>query len=195
MKAISSVYYNTSSIPNNSFFKSSIENESNLLVAPESALALPLTLAKPKITVLDKSQLQELHKLIKSFQAQVRNSVALIKWLHAKTGNKTTAVSSTGQEPFTWQSSFGESLSFRFSTNSDAFTLFSDTLMRKSYFLHHHAQVDTFNQLIKVRVAVNRLPELEQELSIVFENIKPINYLETQLLQKQQLYFSKRQAG
>ncbi|PSR52019.1 hypothetical protein AHMF7605_00020 [Adhaeribacter arboris] len=191
MKAVTSVYTNSFATS----FHSLVKNENNVLVAPNSLPVVPLVNRKPKITILHKSLVLELQKLIKSFQAQVRNSVALLKWLHAKTGNKALAVNSTGQDLLTWQSSFGESLTFQFSTSSEAFTLFSDTLLRKSYFLHHHAQVDPEKQLIKVRVAVNRLPELEQELSIVFENIKPINYLETQLLQKQQLHLEKRQAG
>ncbi|MDQ4141032.1 MAG: hypothetical protein M3142_10965 [Bacteroidota bacterium] len=194
MKAVTSEY-NTLKPSFSTGVPSSAKNESNLLVAPLTSPVVPLTFNKPQVTVLHKSLLLELQKLIKSFQAQLRNSVALLKWLHGKTGNNPLTVSSSGQELLTWQSSFGESLSFRFSTSPEAFTLFADTLLRKSYFLHHHAQVDLANQIIKVRVAVNRLPELEQELSIVFENIKPVNYLETQLLQKHQTVLSKRQAG
>ncbi len=143
------------------------------------------TPAKPKVTILKADLLLELQKLTKSLRAQVRNSVALIKFLHAKKTDNSLLGEITGTEQQVKQSSFGESLTFRFSTDPEVFTLFTDTLLRKSYFLHHHAEVDSRNQLLKVRVAESRLPELEQELSIVFENIKASNYLETYLLRKQ----------
>lgn len=156
---------------------------------------ISLATGKPKVTVLNKALLLELQKLTQSFKSQIRNSVALIKWLHDKSGSGHAAVSTNAQELLAWQSSFGESLSFRFATSTEAFTLFADTLLRKSYFLHQHAQVNPETQVIKVRVAISRLPELEQELSIVFEKIKPVNYLQTRLLQKQQVRFFKRNAG
>lgn len=150
---------------------------------------------KSKITVLNKGVLLELQKLTQSFKAQIRNSVALIKWLHAKSGSGQSSASTNDQELLAWQSSFGESLSFRFAASAGAFNIFAETLLRKSYFLHHHAQINPEGQIIKVRVATSRLPELEQELSIVFENIKPVNYLQTRLLQKQQAQFPNLQAS
>lgn len=194
MKAVSSLYF-TSVAPGATSLSPSEKIETTLALSPTTAPSIKLPAHKPKITILNKGLLLKLQKLTKSFQAQVRNSVALIKWLHAKTVSNPSEVSSTTQESRTWQSSFGESLSFRFSTSPEAFVLFTDTLLRKSYFLHHHAQVNPESQLIKVRVAVSRLPKLEQELSIVFENIKPINYLESRLLQKHPSRFPKRPAG
>jgi len=194
MKAVPSFNF-TSVVPGAIPFSASEKIDTALPVAPAASPVITLATHSPKVTILHKSLLLELQKLTKSFQAQVRNAVALIKWLHHKSVGNVPAVNSTAQELQAWQSSFGESLSFRFSTSPEAFALFTDTLLRKSYFLHHHAQVNPESQLVKVRVAVSRLPELEQELSIVFENIKPINYLETRLLQKQQVRFPKRQAS
>ncbi|RDC61425.1 hypothetical protein [Adhaeribacter pallidiroseus] len=179
MKAITSLYSNA--LVSESNFRSSSDKLRTYPAAAANVISVLMTTpAKPKITVLKNSHLVELQKLTKSLRAQVRNSVALIKFLHAK------KVDYTGieTEPASKQNAFGESLTFRFSTDPEAFYLFADTLLRKSYFLHHHAEVDPDNQLLKVRVAESRLPELEQELSIVFENIKPINYLETYLLRK-----------
>ncbi len=184
MKAITSLYANTlhpGMVTRSSFDKS----RTNPAAAIDVMSVLMSTPAKPKVTVLKATLLLELQKLTKSLRAQVRNSVALIKFLHAKKIDNSLPGEITGTEQPVKQSSFGESLTFRFSTDPEAFTLFADTVLRKSYFLHHHAEVDPQNQLLKVRVAESRLPELEQELSIVFENIKPINYLETYLLRKQ----------
>lgn len=156
---------------------------------------IALATSKPKVTILKKTVLLELQKLTISFKSQIRNSVALVKWLHVKSGTEHATVSTNAQELLAWHSSFGESLSFRFTATPEAFTLFTDTLLRKSYFLHQHAQVNHENQVIKVKVAVSRLPELEQELSIVFEKIKPVNYLQTRLLQKQSMRFPRRHAS
>ena len=183
MKAFTSLYSHTLTpgvVTQSSFAKT----RTNPAAAIDVISVLMSTPAKPNVTVLKASLLLELQKLTKSLRAQVRNSVALIKFLHAKKGDFTIS-ETIAATPVTKQSSFGESLTFRFFTDPEAFHLFADTLLRKSYFLYHHAEVDPENQLLRVRVAESRLPELEQELSIVFENIKPINYLETYLLRKQ----------
>ncbi|QNF31885.1 hypothetical protein HUW51_03795 [Adhaeribacter swui] len=184
MKAITSLYSNTlvSGVNNRSSFP---KPRTYPAAAAEIISVLMTTPAKPKVTVLKNNLLLELQKLTKSLRAQVRNSVALIKFLHSKKTDYAVPEAATGAAPAGKPSSFGESLTFRFSTDPEAFTLFTETLLRKSYFLHHSAEVDPEHQLLKVRVAESRLPELEQELSIVFENIKPVNYLETYLLRKQ----------
>lgn len=166
------------------------------LVDPAPTAAGSFTPGRPIATVLTKALLRELQQLTKSLQTQLRNSVALTKWLHRKGAILSADTSGTAVRGLmALQNAFGERLSFRFVTSPEAFILFTDTLLRKSYFLHHHAQVNPGSQLLQVRVAVSRLPELEQELSIVFENIKPENYLETLLLQKQQRWQVRRQAG
>ncbi len=168
MKAITSLYspaVDTKTLSGGTL----AQNRGNSLSSADLLSVLNPTPVKPKITVLKNSLLLELQKLTKSLRAQVRNSVALLKFLHARKADNSVLAGATATEQLSWQSSFGESLTFRFSTNPEAFRLFTDTLLRKSYFLHHHAEVNPEHQLLKVRVAVSRLPELEQELSIVFE--------------------------
>src|SRR3712207_4506414 len=91
----------------------------NPVAAADVISVLMSTPAKPKVTVLKASLLLELQKLTKSLRAQVRNSVALIKFLHAKkVDNPVSSVTAETEQPAK-QSSFGESLTFRFSTDPE----------------------------------------------------------------------------
>ncbi|MDQ3291327.1 MAG: hypothetical protein M3Q05_08570, partial [Bacteroidota bacterium] len=63
------------------------------------------------------------------------------------------------------------------------------------YFIHYQAEVDPENQLLKVKLNGRQLPEWEQELSILFENITIAVYLQTLLYHQQQSKLLKRKAS
>ena len=148
----------------------------------------------PVQPVLSRNLQQELHRLADSLRSQVRNAIAVNNWLQRqKTSLELTQEVAVNLNQL--QNPVTDSLTFRFVSSPEAFKLFTDTLVRKSYFLHYQAEVDSENQLLKVRLNAQQLPEWEQELSILFENITIAVYLQTLLYHQQQSKLLKRKAS
>ena len=132
--------------------------------------------------IITKMQLKEMENMKTSFRNQVRNVVALDQFLR----KRLTAAGSGlgGAAPAFIGINFGEELSFRLPGSAEAFNIFTATLKRKSYFLYHRSQAEPESNILKVNLKVADMIALEQELSIILENIKPTDYVAT-LLQKQ----------
>ena len=148
----------------------------------------------PLPAVLSQQLQQELQRLAHSLRAQVRNAIAVTNWLQ----RQNTAISQgqdAGLNPNFLAPPNIETLTFRFVSSPEAFDLFTATLGRRSFFLHYHSQTDRENQQIKVRLKMAQLPEWEQELSILFENITIAVYLDTLLSHQQQSTLPKRKAS
>jgi hypothetical protein len=129
--------------------------------------------------VLSRTVLQEIEGLVQCFRSQVRNSVAVANWLQQR--YKITP------EQLPWQNLLQTSpvLTFRFKASELAFNVFTHTLIRKSYYLHRQAQILPQTQLLQVNHQNIPLSRLEQELSVVLEDLHPRDYLATLLQQKQ----------
>jgi hypothetical protein len=171
----------------NFYFKSGNMQTLSIKYNPHNRPAVPI---KPVLTA---GLQRELNQLANSLRTQVRNVIAVNNWLQQK--EKTAAI---GQEfSLNWpglQNNEGEVLSFRFVSSPEAFKLFADTMLRKSFFLHYYAEVNPEEQVLKTRISFSRLPAWEQELSIIFESITIAVYLET-LLYHQPSKLLKRKAS
>ncbi|GEO07221.1 hypothetical protein AAE02nite_48850 [Adhaeribacter aerolatus] len=124
-----------------------------------------------------------------SFRNQVHNVVALDQFIRKRlvqhnSGEKSTETTLIGIN-------FGDELSFRLPGSAEAFNIFTATLQRKSYFLNYRSRADAATNLLKVNLKVADLGALEQELSIILENIKPLDYVFTVLQQRREILKQK----
>lgn len=159
----------------------------NILAINANKITRPDFPVKPIITTRLK---QELHQLTNSLRAQVRNVIAVNNWLQQK-----SKAAGTSQNVPVWPHHPGEVLSFRLVSSPEAFKLFTDTLLRKSFFLHYYGEVNPEEQVLKTRIRIGRMAEWEQELSIIFESINISVYLDTLLYRQQPAELFKRKAS
>ncbi len=125
--------------------------------------------------ILKRATLQEIGGLVQSFRSQVRNSVAVANWLQ----HRYKITPEQPPWPDLWQDS--PVLTFRFQASELAFHVFAHTLIRKSYYLHRQTQILPETQLLQINHQNIPLVRLEQELSVVLEDLCPRDYLATLL--------------
>lgn len=145
-------------------------------------------------TVLTQALQQELSQLLASLRRQVRNVVAVGRWLARNQQHRRADEALAGQLPHL-QVSRAEELSFQLKASFEAFTLFTQTLLQHSLYLHENARVDTGQQLLKIRVDFSNLEAWEYELSILFERITPATYLRTLWQDRHLLHLAERKAS
>jgi hypothetical protein len=144
--------------------------------------------------VLTQPLQQELNQLLASFRKQVRNVVAVGLWLERHKQGATADQTLAGQLPHL-QVSRTEELSFQLKASTEAFALFTKTLLHTNFYLHENARVDGAQQVLKVRVDFRNLAAWEYELSVLFEQITPASYLKTLWHDRQLLRIPKRKAS
>jgi hypothetical protein len=125
---------------------------------------------------------KEMENMKTSFRNQVRNVVALDQFIRKRLVQAGSGKG--GAEPVLIGINFGEELSFRLPGSDEAFNIFIATLKRKSYFLHHRSRAEPEAKILKVNLKVADITALEQELSIILENITPADHVTT-VLQRQ----------
>ncbi|MGV3588519.1 MAG: hypothetical protein ACO1OF_16050 [Adhaeribacter sp.] len=140
--------------------------------------------------VITRVHLKEIESMKTSFRNQVRNVVALEQFIRKRL--QQTGPGLGGVEPALIGINFGDELSFRLPGSGEAFNIFTATLQRKSYYLQYHSRTEPDTNILKVNLKVNDLSALEQELSIILENIKPVDYVFTVLQQQQRLNVPKQ---
>jgi hypothetical protein len=119
-----------------------------------------------------------------SFRNQVHNVVAVDQFIRKRLAGAGAGLN--GGEPNLIGINYEEELSFRLPGSDEAFQIFTATLISKSYFLHYRSRPEPETKVLKVNLKVADLAGLEQELSILLENIGPADYVNT-VLQKQYL--------
>ena len=142
--------------------------------------------------IITKFLLAEMANIKLSFQNQVRNVVALHSWL-TKRSDFDAAVPLT--KFWTVNQRGGQGLSFKLPGSPEAFQLFGNTLFRKSYVLQQRGSLHTDTNILKINLAVLELTALDQELSIVLENIQPTDYVATVLQQRIRYARIQKMAG
>lgn len=159
---------------------------------PESEINPVENRASVTPVVITRLHLKEIENMKTSFRNQVRNVVALEQFIRKRLQQPENGSGLGGAEPALIGINFGEELSFRLPGSGEAFHIFTATLQRKSYFLQYRSRIEPETNILKVNLKVADLTALEQELSIILENIKPIDYVFTVWQQQQKLNIPKQ---
>ncbi|MDB5261616.1 MAG: hypothetical protein JWQ14_897 [Adhaeribacter sp.] len=143
--------------------------------------------------LITRFQLKEMEEMKTSFRNQVRNVVALDQFIRKRIVRAGNGLG--GAEPALIGIDMGEELSFRLPGSAEAFSIFTATLKQKSLFLHHRSTADLEKNILKVKLKVADMAALEQELSIILENIRPTDYVFTVLQRRHRNVQRQKLAG
>ena len=142
----------------------------------------------------------EIGELQKSLWCQVRNALALYQWLQKRTRQQHHSVNDASNNVaasalFNLENEMKQGLSFQLKGSKEAIALLVATIHRKNYIIPNQAFINTATRTIKLKLNIQELVALEQELSITAEAIKSRDYLLTVLQWRNQRVSFKKSTG
>ena len=154
---------------------------------------LPLTVNQNQVLVLRQELFTELQSLTASLRKQMRNVVAVSRWIHDKSRELPAdqdlarrMPELVGHQP--------EVLSFQLAASPAAFRILGQILQRR----HHPdypVHVDPDRQVVQLKVNYRHLAAWEYQWSLFFENIRPADYLQMILAHPQPVKQEERKAS